>query len=249
LQEGDKENLPLLLFPLLKSDTPTYLLFAEDPSHFSLPGMENYLTKIIFDSTTAPDLISFAKEVISCPYSFADLGWNRIEQWQQLFAEQFNRKDKLSLMEHASRLSIFYKGTSPIQALYLQAWIALRLGWKILFFEKNHIQYLHQGSPIDIFLVPEEESTLSEGRILAVEIESKEHGLMKFHRDPKNPRVASIEQLFSNYCEIPATYFFDEERFGRSLSIEVSKRFTNKSLYHTLCQIANYPQEALSSCR
>ncbi|MBM3201659.1 MAG: hypothetical protein FJZ56_04545 [Chlamydiae bacterium] len=244
---SNKEELPLLLFPLLKSDLPTYLLFAEDPAEFSLPGMENYITKVIFDSSRAPDLSSFAKRMIDFPYPFADLAWNRIEQWQQLFAEQFNRKDKLNLMSRASSVSIFYKGICPIQALYLQAWMAFKLGWKIASFEKDVIRYLHQGEEIIVQLIADETSVLSHGRITAVHIESKTDGQMRFIRDPQKPHVATIEQMFLNYCEMPSIYFFDEERFGRSLSMEVCKNFTNKSLYHTLTEIANYPQEAL--CR
>ena len=65
---------------------------------------------------------------------------------------------------------------------------------------------------------------------------------MKFTRDAKKPHIITIEQIFPSYCEMPVTYFFDEERFGRSLSLEIYRRSTHKSLYDVLYEIANYPE-------
>lgn len=255
IHPSQRENLPLLLFPLLKSDLPTYLLWAEDmlKNPFSLVGIENYLTKVIFDSSTCHDLTSFAKETIEyikhSPYSFSDLNWNRIEQWQQLFAEQFNRQDKLSLIEKAETISIFHTSDIAIQAIYLQAWISLKLDWNLLSFEQEgnsiDIEYEAKGRKVHVAITGNHPSTLSDGRILAVHIESTDHSHMKFSRDPEMPHVVTIEQEFPHYCEMPITYFFDEERFGRSLSLEVGRRSTQESLYLVLCEIARYPETIL----
>lgn len=260
INASQKEDLPLLLFPLLKSDLPTFLLWAEDMLKipFSLVGIENYLTKVIFDSNACHDLIAFAAKTIEyiekSPYSFSDLNWNRIEQWQQLFAEQFNRQDKLSLIEEAQTISISYNASNDdpshvIQALYLQAWISLKLNWKLTLFERDensiHIEYFHDGKTTSFFLYPDQIATLSEGRVISVQINSGNHSQMKFTRDAKKPHIITIEQVFPSHCEMPITYFFDEERFGRSLSLEIYKRSTHKSLYRVLCEIANYPERIL----
>lgn len=249
---SQKKELYLYLFPLLKADLPIFLLWAENPleCHPREIGMEPYLTKVIMDSDSSASISEFASKALEIvehsAYAFSDLNWNRIEQWQQLFAYEFNRAKKLALIQNAKEITISFNPTGdglPVQAIYLQAWIALKLGWQIIEVIRSNdtftFLYKNGSSEVPIQLTPKPMETLSSGRIHEVVIKNGDQ-ITEFNRQEKHPHIVTIKHSNPEYCEIPSQYFFDEERFGRSLGLEIHKRSSHPTLVRVLRRIAAY---------
>lgn len=259
-----RERIPFLIQPHLIPDLPVYLLWGDnptkkDPLSFQL---EDLSTRTIFDSETTDHMTQFAKSVlqlkdqVNC--DIADLNWARMEDWRELFTITFNQPQKIECLNKASKLTISYNDRktksfchNKIQATYLQAWIASRLGWTFqhdaLIDGKVVFEYEKAAHLIKVELSPKTYENLKPGRILSVEIEACDGNHYLFHRKAKSPHMAIISHSDQNRCEMPTYHLLDREQSGRSLVREIYHQGTNPHFVGVLQLLSKYKEGIVCS--
>lgn len=213
-------RIPLLILPYLIPDLPVYLLWAEDPAKENPLShqLELLATRIIFDSEATTDLSEFAKIVLQhqkeAGVGISDLNWARMENWRELFSATFYSPERLQQLKSTKTLSIVYNAHetkffchTKIQAIYLQAWLATRLGWNL--------------KDVTVNFIPEVHPELSPGTLISVELHSHQGDIVSFCRYREQPE--KIKTIFCTHesCEIPSTYIFTKAQRGLSLIREI----------------------------
>ena len=257
-------RVPFVILPHILPDLPIYLVHADDPSEENpiAEKLEHLADRIIFDSEAACDLPAFAKAVLShderCQADVADLNWARTEGWRQLFASVFKPDDDFNHLKQATKLTIIFNSKpsdylchTNIQAIYLQSWIAVQLGWTLKSVnskkEKQTFLFQSEFNDIEIEILPRESKDISPGRLLSIVIETSTHEKYEFIRNMDCPHHVMIEKSSDESCSLPTNYVLDKDVSGQSLVKEICHKGTsehyvkmlkflfeiqNKSLYH-----------------
>lgn len=223
-------KIPFLILPHFLPDLPIYLLWAQDPlaSAPLLSELQKWATRFIYDSEVTDNLPLFAQTVLAqskkAGREVADLNWARTENWRELLAATFYSSARLSSLQQAQILQIDYNDFqtpffchTQIQALYLQAWLAARLGWKLSHVKGSVWTY----ETCEVSLHPKKDPHLPPGTVLSMEISSKDQTHFSFHSDPDHPY--QIRTLFCDEekCDIPSRYVFSKSQTGLSLVNEI----------------------------
>lgn len=225
-----EKRIPSLILPYLIPDLPVFLLWAEDPAKTPslLSSLGNLATRLIYDSETTSHLAIFAKtilqqqEISHC--GIGDLNWARMENWRELLAVTFHLPELLEQLKNSKTLTIVYNAYetkffchTQVQAIYLQAWLATRLGWTLL--HSNGQTYQYETTTVN--LIPEVHPHLSAGTIISVSIQSHSEQLVSFSRYPDQPEKIKIIFCTPQLCEIPSTFIFTKAQRGLSLIREI----------------------------
>lgn len=249
-----RERIPFLIFSYLVGDLPIYLIWEQDPSKKNpiLFSLKDIATKIVFDPAMALHIKEFSRSVLThsekVKCGVTDFAWFSIQNWREVFKNIFNSPEKVDALFHATVIKIHYNRKerghlrTESAALYLQAWIAAVLNWKVrdveIIEENIRIRYERFIHDTIVWLIPEK-TDQEEGLITSVEIESchQSHFLLK-----KNQRENKITVWISseNSCEIPDHFSFAEptkeqlvlnELFWRGTSVHYQDML--QVLYHT----------------
>jgi glucose-6-phosphate dehydrogenase assembly protein OpcA len=259
LSEDHLKQIRFLTLPHLMTDLPTYFLWAEDPIkqdptsfHF-----ESFCSRIIFDSEAADNLISFAKNALKYQFKsglhIADLNWARTESFRDLFTSLFFLHKNVNKLATIKHLKITYNQTpssyfchTKIQATYFSIWLAGQLNYTFQSAKEDEITFKNHQTSMTCTLVPQENSQVTSGRILSIEIElENEHFLMK--RKEKDPKVITIYRTVKDFCEIPSEFLLDAEDSGASLVGEIFHQGTSTKFIEVLHFIAHQPIENFCS--
>ncbi|MCF7806334.1 MAG: glucose-6-phosphate dehydrogenase assembly protein OpcA [Simkaniaceae bacterium] len=247
-KERDKAHF--LILPHILPDLPIYFIWGDDPAQ-----NENLLSKIkalssktIFDSETAADLKEFAASVFlhrqKTESDIADLNWARVEGWRNLMASLFYCPDKLEILQNADRLDLIYNDRKTdqvqktmIQALYLQTWIAMSLGWKLKSAEEKKFIYHNGKKHIIVELSPVVLDKVKPGRVTAVNIIGENNQSYHLERKKNHPYIIDVKYSTATLCETPGQYLFDKEESGQSFTTEIFHKGTSKHFLKTLKSI------------
>jgi len=258
----DHPRVPFVILPHILPDLPIYLVHADDPS-FENPiaeKLEHLADRIIFDSEAACDLPAFAKAVLShdlqCGADVADLNWARIEGWRQLFANVFKSSEELERLKHANKISIRFNSKETdylchtnIQSVYLQAWIAVQLGWtlKKVNSKGKHLTFQYEGEfgEIESVIIPDSSEEVSPGRLLLIEIETNREYRYAFKRNLKCPHHVMIEKSSPEFCSLPVNYVLDKDVSGQSLVKEICHKGTSFHYTKMLQLLSEIKNESL----
>lgn len=213
-------RVPFLVIPNLVPDLPIYLLWGQDPTADKeiLPKLEDYATKLIFDSECSSCLQSFAKEMLNFfkirKTNVMDLNWASISGWRDALANVFNTQDDIECLKTVPTIRITYNKpetkfvrSHETKAIYLQAWLATRLNWT---FKSNEmdgqnrvIRYKNSQGETVITLIPTEDEALAAGAIIDFEAL---HGGNEFqiNRRQMQPKV-TVHTTHNDRCELPYT--------------------------------------------
>ena len=231
LDEASIEAIPFLVLPHLIPDLPIYLLWADDPCQKDPIGLklEELTTRIIFDSESSENLSCFAKAALGHRTSeIGDLNWARIEGWRVLLSSIFHSESKLEELKNTKRIHITYNAHSTpyfvhtrIQALYLQGWLATRLGWKFTDKQITDRGMTLTYGDINISLEPVDFEQIAPGRIVTIEMETAngEHTLLQ--RSPEIPHQIVIQHSTKELCSLPTYFMFAKYESGQSLVNEI----------------------------
>jgi hypothetical protein len=189
------------------------------------------------------------KEESQC--DIADLNWARIESWRSLIASTFRKGDMLASLRQVERVSITYNAatnesvhTPPLQSIYLQGWLASRLGWH---FERAegamtfHYGTEHGGACVE--LKGEESSSVGPGRLLAIEITSRDGTHHTFRRDLDMPTHVEITHSSPELCSMPVRVIVDKDEVGASLVREICHKGTSRHYLDVLNMLMQLPPE------
>ncbi len=258
----DHPRIPFVILPHILPDLPIYLVHADDPS-FENPiaeKLEHLADRIIFDSEAACDLPAFANAVLShnlrCGADVADLNWARIEGWRQLFANVFKSPEELERLKHADKISISFNSKETdylchtnIQSVYLQAWIAVQLGWilKKVTSKEKHLMFYYESEfgKIESVIIPDSSEEVSPGRPLLIEIETNQEYRYSFKRNLNFPHHVMIKKSSPEFCSLPTNYVLNKDVSGQSLVKEIFHKGTSLHYTRVLQLLSNIKNESL----
>ncbi|CUI16600.1 Glucose-6-phosphate dehydrogenase family protein [Candidatus Protochlamydia naegleriophila] len=232
----DLSRVPYLILPLFIPGLPIYLLWGEDPTteNTVLPHLQKFATRLIFDSECTEDLQHFSQimqqKLNSSSIQVVDMNWARIGGWREILAQTFDSKERLAQLASVQYVKIIYNDLhSPFfrhpdtQAIYLQAWLASRLGWKFIKSEKKEntlvLNYQGQQDPIQIDLVADTRTDLLPEDIIAAEVSNQKNYICNLMRQGNNQVVVHASNQYQ--CELPFTLWLPTIRSGRSFMQEI----------------------------
>ncbi len=249
------DKVPFIILPHLLPDLPIYLLWADDPvKGSSLPNpLTKWMTRMIFDSEVADNLPSFAKALLdyheTTHCDIADLSWARTENWRELLSSTFYSPERLFALQNASKITITYNSHetpffchTKIQALYLQAWLASQLGWKLTSTEPSHFTYHN----LEITLKADQNPKLPPGTVISLDILTPTKTHFSFSRDPAHPHQIRTIICDVEKCEIPSKYIFTKSQTGLSLVNEIYHTGTSPHFLKVLSFLKNWDVKCLS---
>ncbi len=240
------ERVPFVILPHLIPDLPVYLLWADDPVHENplSEELEQFATRIIFDSESTDNLISFAQGVLfhkqrsGC--DIADLNWARTDSWRKLLSSTFNHPERLIDLKDAKEITIRYNAKASesfchtkIQATYIQGWLASRLGWKFKELkcdkENQIFSYLNKDdSLVTVTLTPQEHPTLAPGRIISFDLSTYGEKHYAFCRRDDLCNHIMIQISSKEECEMPTQFIFAKTEIGQSLILDICRKGTSE---------------------
>lgn len=236
------ERVPFLVIPNIQADLPIYMLWTQDPltPNPVFPKLARIANRVIFDAESTANLQKYSQRLLEVEQEYGievgDLNWSALAPWRKLLAEIYNDPQMLNHLGNCSEISITYnKKESPlhphteIEAAYLQAWLASRLGWKL----KSFLTYLNEKEKVKISI----ESTqveLPPGAIVSLEMMSKKTGgHLRCQRDPNSIQVHA---QFSDreQCFLPTTHILTGAQEGQEILNEI---FYPASMEHFGCAL------------
>jgi len=253
----DYERVPFIILPHILPDLPVYLLWAEDPC-FDNPlfeKLQKLATRVIFDSEASEDLSSFSKKILSYAQSeksdIADLNWARMEGWRDLLTAHFHSPQNLEKLQKTKEIEISYNAHETeffchlqIQAIFLQSWLASRLGWKMQSMnrEKNSIEYKYASEmgEVKVRINSDQVPEIFPGRLLSVKIINTESDEYHFFRNKQLPDQITIQISHKDVCELPYQFILGKAGVGQSLTKEITYKGTSK---HFLGMLENLQME------
>lgn len=133
----------------------TALMIGELPKFVwwkATPDQENGLFKrlvehsnnVIIDSSTfshAEVDLARIHTLMHQDVPIADLNWRRLAAWQELTAAAFDPPERRAALQEVDRVTIDYEKGNQAQALMYLAWLASRLQWRPVSYEKEGGDY------------------------------------------------------------------------------------------------------------
>ncbi|MBM3198493.1 MAG: hypothetical protein FJZ58_04470 [Chlamydiae bacterium] len=253
--DKDKNKIPFLILPHIIPDLPVFLIWPENPSSEEnlRKELESFVTRVIFDSESAEDLLGFAQSVLALQKTFpgelADLNWARLESWRSLINSVFSTPESLKNINALSSMTITYNAQetpsfchTKIQSIYLQAWIASRLKWKKRGpRDPSFLSFGYQGetTPIEVKLCSVKEAKLPPGMILSLSLKTTKGEEYLFSRKTSAPHQISFEHTTPSACSIPIRLQEAKGESGQSLVKEICQRGTSGHYLAMLTEIVS----------
>lgn len=253
----DDQKVPFVMLPHILPDLPIYLIHADDPIEKNpiAKKLEHFATRIIFDSKSTTSLPRYAQAVlthrIETAADIADFNWALIEGWRQLFANIFHSGDSLESLRYATEMQINFNSNQSssnqphIQSIYLQAWIASQLDWKLKKATCQRFTYQSPHHLVEVHLIPSKMDNIPFGRILGIEIQTEDGFHCSMKRNPKCPYHVIIEKANANLCSIPFHFMFDKDLSKQSLVKEICHQGTSEHYIKMLTTLSQIKNESL----
>lgn len=210
-------RVPSVILSLIIPDLPIYLLWGQDPTSENtiLPRLEEFSRRLIFDSECTSNLQSFSQKMGTKlkekNIELIDISWALISGWRDALSTVFHRKGKIAQLQKTQRLTISYyrKETDWIhhpetQAIYLQAWLASRLGWKFQKMTTENGQITLDYGDVSVTIFAEPKGSLASGEIASVEFASTDDQFVRLQSPPKDSKVL-VHCSTLEHCDLPYT--------------------------------------------
>jgi glucose-6-phosphate dehydrogenase assembly protein OpcA len=214
---NELDKVSFIVLPYLIPDIPIYLLWGRDPLHEKtiLPKLKHYATRLIFDSECTDNLRDLSQALLEqmngLGIQILDLNWARTGGWREVIAKTFDSEERFNQLKNANTVKIKYNNISSptffhpeTQAIYLQAWLASRLGWTFNKTEKNHetLSIYYQGSqPVKMELIPEKREDFPSEDLLEIEVSDQNDYVCTITRKSENHVVVHSSNQVQ--CQIP----------------------------------------------
>ncbi|MGK7875942.1 MAG: glucose-6-phosphate dehydrogenase assembly protein OpcA [Xenococcaceae cyanobacterium] len=140
------ERIGGVISALMISDLPKFVWWkaAPAPNYGLFKRLVNDSDSVIFDSSSsiAPesDLLRLG-ELLEKGIPIADLNWGRLAAWQELTAEAFDPPERRTAIREVDRVTIDYEKGNSSQALMYLGWVASRLQWRPVSYQKEGGDY------------------------------------------------------------------------------------------------------------
>ncbi len=140
------ERIGGIIAELTIGDLPKFVWWKATPvpENPLFKRLVSYCDSIIFDSSsfTNPesDLVCMG-QMIQQGVVLADLNWRRLAPWQELSAEAFDPPERRSCVYEVDKVTIDYEKGNQSQAFMFLGWLASRLNWTPIAYEKEGGDY------------------------------------------------------------------------------------------------------------
>ncbi|MBW4448910.1 MAG: glucose-6-phosphate dehydrogenase assembly protein OpcA [Spirirestis rafaelensis WJT71-NPBG6] len=140
------ERIGGMIPALLIGGLPKFLWWkaTPDPNNALFKRLAAVCNNVIVDSCEfnhpENDLLSL-QELVENGMPLADLNWRRLSAWQELTAEAYDPPQRRASLREIDRVTIDYEKGNPAQALMFLGWLASRLEWSPVSYEKESGDY------------------------------------------------------------------------------------------------------------
>ena len=140
------ERIGGVITELTIADLPTFLWWKATPGgdHPLFKRLISYCDNTIIDSSSfnEPELdLDCVGKMIQQNVPLADINWRRLAPWQELSAEAFDPPERRSQIYEVDQVTIDYQKGNQTQALMFLGWLASRLNWTPVSYEKEGGDY------------------------------------------------------------------------------------------------------------
>jgi glucose-6-phosphate dehydrogenase assembly protein OpcA len=131
---------------LLIGGLPKFLWWkaTPDPNNSLFKRLAAVCNNVIVDSCNfnepKTDLLSL-QALVESGVPLADLNWRRLAAWQELTAEAYDSPHRRAALREIDRVTIDYEKGNPAQALLFLSWLATRLQWLPVSYQKESGDY------------------------------------------------------------------------------------------------------------
>jgi glucose-6-phosphate dehydrogenase assembly protein OpcA len=131
---------------LLIGDLPKFLWWKATPdlNNGLFKRLAAVCNNVIVDSCQfnepETDLLS-SQSLVEAGIPLADLNWRRLSAWQELAAEAYDSPQRRAALGEIDRVNIDYEKGNPAQALMFLGWLASRLEWLPVSYQKESGDY------------------------------------------------------------------------------------------------------------
>jgi glucose-6-phosphate dehydrogenase assembly protein OpcA len=135
-----------MISELMIGELPKFLWWkgTPDPDYGLFKRLANQSNSIIIDSSsfnqTEPELLQMY-DLIAQGTAIADLNWRRLAPWQELTAEAFDPPERRAALKDVDQVTIDYEQGNQAQALMFLGWLASRLKWRPVSYQKEGGDY------------------------------------------------------------------------------------------------------------
>lgn len=254
----DYERIPFLITSYLVPDLPVHLVWGQDiiQEDLLLVRLQQFASRLIIDSDATQDLQQFSQHILvdlnRLNIPIVDMNWTRIEGWREVIAQTFDTSQRLEQLKNAHTLQLTYQLTSDqsslkpeTQAIYLQGWLAICLGWQFQRLEKTEqgliIHYQSSFSPVSIHLLSKTDSEYTSGEIVEVSVK----GIDEYECHLKRQGVDQVEvQSCNQYeCKLPLHLVMTTLQSGRNFIQEIFYQQVSEHYFYLL-QLLSLEQES-----
>ncbi|MBG1257701.1 glucose-6-phosphate dehydrogenase assembly protein OpcA [Nostoc commune] len=140
------ERIGGMIPALLIGGLPKFLWWkaTPDPNNGLFKRLAAICNNVIVDSCnfneTESDLLRL-EELVQAGVPLADLNWRRLASWQELTAEAYDSPNRRAALKEVDRVTIDYEKGNPAQALLFLGWLASRLQWESVSYQKESGDY------------------------------------------------------------------------------------------------------------
>lgn len=140
------ERLSGMICALAIGELPKFIWWKATPdSDFGLfKRLAELGNSVIIDSSSFNhsdvDLLRIS-DLVEQGTPIADLNWRRLAPWQELTAEAFDPPERREALKDVDRVTIDYEKGNEAQALMYLGWLASRLQWQPISYEKEAGDY------------------------------------------------------------------------------------------------------------
>ncbi|BAY33977.1 OpcA protein [Nostoc carneum NIES-2107] len=140
------ERIGGMIPALLIGGLPKFLWWkaTPDPNNSLFKKLAAICNNVIVDSCNfnepESDLLSL-QELVETGVPLADLNWRRLSAWQELTAQAYDSPHRCAALKEIDRVNIDYEKGNPTQALLFLGWLASRLQWMPVSYQKESGDY------------------------------------------------------------------------------------------------------------
>jgi glucose-6-phosphate dehydrogenase assembly protein OpcA len=135
-----------MILALAIGELPKFLWWkgTPDPDYGLFKRLADLSNSIIIDSSSFNDVDAELLQIqglIEQGSGLADLNWRRLAPWQELTAEAFDPPERRAALQEVDRVTIDYEKGNSAQALMFLGWLASRLNWRPVSYQKEGGDY------------------------------------------------------------------------------------------------------------
>lgn len=255
VESNNLSKVPFLILPHIIPDLPIYLLCGDDPLKEKeiIPSLQKWAKRLIFDCNPEANLSLWCKNLLdkvqSSQLDVVDMNWARVAGWRAILNQVFEGRDRLSIISGCESIKIVYNKIPleqcphpEIQALFLQSWLALQLGWKWQSIEKKgddiYVNYKTAVGPLKIEIYSASEAEIANEELINLEVYGRDGESFILQR--KDASQIIVHSATKALCYIPYTLPLSSLGKGRQFVIELLYRPVSENYHQILNEISRY---------